>query len=86
MENDGFGLAGLIFGIFSILAALTIIGFPFSVIFGILGIIFALKQKKIHQTGIAKTGLILSIVGIALAFFILLLVIFRIVYWASLYY
>jgi len=70
-EKNGFGITGLTLGILSILSILLspLIG----VILGILGIIFSVKQRKIYSNGISTTGLITSIIGVAISIFLLII-------------
>jgi len=63
-QTDGFAIASLILGIFSIASLCICLGFV-GIPFGILGIIFGyLGLKKGLQRGLAITGLVLSIVGL----------------------
>lgn len=61
---NGYGIASLVLGIFSVLTcALPIFG----IASGIVGIVCYSKQKKYYPNGIATAGLITSIVGISLS-------------------
>jgi len=73
-KDNHFGVASLALGILSILFSII----PFlSLIAGILGIVFAVKQKKTWYSVSAKAGLITSIVGIVIT---LVLMFFRLLY------
>ena len=58
-SDNSFGIAGVVFGILSILN-LSVIG----IIMGILGLIFSLKQNKIMKNKWSKAGIVLNIIGI----------------------
>lgn len=60
-RSNGLGITSLILGIGSIVFSWV----PFfGLISGILGLIFAIKQKKVWANGIAQAGLITSIIGV----------------------
>ena len=60
-DSNGFGIASLVLGIVSIFFCwVPILG----IVSGILGIVFSIKQKKIHPNGIAISGLVTSIIGL----------------------
>lgn len=62
--SEGFGTASLVLGIMSLL----IFWFPFvGLALAIIGIVLAVKQKKIKLCGMATGGLVLSIIGVCLA-------------------
>lgn len=62
--GNGFGIAGLVLGISSILTSIFI---PLiAVITGILGIIFSIKQKNESPNGMATAGLVTSIIGLVI--------------------
>lgn len=77
LESDNsYGLVAFIFGILSILMAPGLDVFIFygpfvGLILGILGIIFAIKQRKINNNKWAKWGLWLSIAGTVISIAIL---------------
>jgi len=56
----GFGIAGLILGILSIIIPYL------GALFGIVGIVLSVKQRKTHKEGFSTAGLITSIVGTSL--------------------
>lgn len=58
-KDNSFGVASVILGILSIVIS-SITG----VILGFIGLIFALKQKKINKNSWSKAGMILNIIGI----------------------
>jgi uncharacterized membrane protein HdeD (DUF308 family) len=59
--------AGVVSVVFGILGVLLIIPFGFpAVIFGIISLCFALRQKKVHANAWATAGLWLSILSIVL--------------------
>ena len=64
-KPGAYGIASLVLGILSIVPGpfLGLLG----VAAGVLGIIFAVKQRGISQDGIATAGLVTSIVGTALS-------------------
>ena len=66
-NSNGYGIASLVLGISSIVLA------PLGLITGILGIIFAVKQKKSFPNGIATAGFVTSIVGLAISILVLVL-------------
>lgn len=76
-SDNSHGLVAFIFGMFSILLAPGLDIFIFygpvvSIILGMLGIIFAIKQRKVNNNKWAKTGLWLSILGIVISIGIIL--------------
>ena len=74
--DNGYGIVGLVLGILSIPLSLSPI---FGAIFGIVGLFFSLKQKKVKANSLSKSGIILSIIGIILSivFFVLALYIIK---------
>ena len=58
-KDNSFGIAGVIFGILSILS-LSVEG----IVIGIIGLIFSLRQKKVMKNQWSKVGIILNIIGI----------------------
>lgn len=58
-NDNSFGIAGVVLGIFS-LASLS---FP-GIILAIVGLVFSMKQKNIHENKWSKAGMILNILGI----------------------
>ena len=71
VHDNSYGVVAFIFGVLSILFApslflLMFYGPIIGPIFGILGIIFAIKQKKVHNNKWANWGLVMSIIGIVL--------------------
>ncbi len=69
-KTNDFGLASVILGILSILFASA----P-GLLLGVIGIIFAQKQKKHFKNKWAQWGLILSIIGIILSIVVLVIAI-----------
>ncbi len=67
MNDNSFGVAGVILGILSIVFS-SITG----VILGVIGLIFSIKQDKIAKNKWAKSGKVLNIIGIiiGIVFFI----------------
>jgi len=63
----GFGIAGLILGILSIMAGFSPFLWIVGLILGIVGLILSIKQRKINPNGMAIAGLVLSIIGIVLS-------------------
>ena len=59
MNDNSFGVAGVILGILSIVFS-SITG----VILGIIGLVFSMKQNKIMKNKWARAGTILNIIGI----------------------
>lgn len=59
-KSNGYGVTSLVLGIISIILCWIPI---FGLVSGILGIIFATKQKNIFPTGMATSGLVTSIIG-----------------------
>ncbi|MBU0467239.1 MAG: DUF4190 domain-containing protein [Nanoarchaeota archaeon] len=66
--DNSFGIASVVLGIFSIVFA-SVNG----VILGIIGLIFAVKQQKRAPNSWAKSGKILSIIGIILSIVVLII-------------
>ncbi|PIU22544.1 MAG: hypothetical protein COT14_00695 [Candidatus Diapherotrites archaeon CG08_land_8_20_14_0_20_30_16] len=63
-DSNSYGIASLVLGIVSIvLCWVPVLGLAS----GIVGIIMAVKQRKISSNGITTAGLITSIVGTALS-------------------
>ena len=60
------GLASVIFGIMSIVIASGV-----GIVFGIVGLVFALIQNKKSRNKWSKAGIILSIIGIVLGFLVI---------------
>jgi len=58
-RDNSFGVAGVIFGVLSILS-LSVGG----VVMGIVGLFFSLKQKKIMKNKWSNSGIVLNIIGI----------------------
>ena len=71
-DNNSYGTASVILGIFSVLFSSPPL---YGVILGVISLIFANKQNKAHKNGWSKAGKILSIIGIILSivFFIFIL-------------
>lgn len=61
MHDNSFGVAGVVFGIMSLLS----LSAP-GIVIGIIGLVFSMKQKKIHNNKWAKWGVSLNIIGIVL--------------------
>ena len=78
--NDDFGIASLILGVASILPF-----FGLNLVAGILGIVFGYKQKNISESKTAKTGIILSIIGLSLWVVIYIIVLIALVSFISLF-
>ena len=74
--DNSFGIVGVILGIFSILfipLSLGFFGIPvITLILGVVGLVFSLKQKKISKNGWAKVGVRLNIIGIVLSLAVLI--------------
>lgn len=62
LNDNSFGVASVILGIFTILSPAPLYGF----ISGITALIFSFKQKKISKNNWSRWGLALSIIGIIL--------------------
>ena len=71
-NDNSFGTASVILGIFSILLSSPPL---YGLVLGIISLIFANKQNKQHKNNWSKAGKILSIIGIVLSiiFFIFIL-------------
>ena len=67
-NDNGFGIAGVVFGVLSIVN----LGFN-GILIGIVGLFFGLKQKKIGQNKWSNAGIILNIIGIVLGIAIIIL-------------
>ena len=64
IKSNSMGVASLVLGIVS----LVLMWVPFiGLISGIIGLVLALKQKKIMPNGLATGGLVTSIIGMALS-------------------
>ena len=66
-QNDGSSgktVAALILGISSIALSLTMMMGFFGLAAGIVGLIFAIKERKIHPSGMATASFILSLIGL----------------------
>ncbi len=63
-KSNGFGIASLVLGIISIV--FVFFNQLLGVIVGIVGIVLAVMAKKKNPTGMAKAGLVCSIVGTVL--------------------
>ncbi|MEK6828626.1 MAG: hypothetical protein AABY15_00735 [Nanoarchaeota archaeon] len=64
-NSEAMGIAGFTLGIVSL--ALIIFGSPFGgIIFGVVGGVLCYRQQKKKPMKMAKTGLILNIVGVVL--------------------
>lgn len=61
-EQNSFGVASAILGIFSLMSSVPLYG----IISGIIAVVFANKQNKIKNNGWSKAGLIMGILGIVL--------------------
>ena len=86
-KTDGFGIAALIMGIISLLCCCL---YPVAWFIGVLGIIFAIvSRKKMGSfSGMAIAGLVCSILGTVISFFLLGSVILTIItdpegFWAA---
>ncbi len=67
-RDNSFGIAAVVLGIINIFFSLLI---PFvGLIFGILVLIFGIKQRKIMRNGWSRAGIILGIITIILAIII----------------
>ena len=64
-NSDSMGISGFTLGIVSI--ALIFFGSPFGgILFGIVGLVLCYKQQKRKPLKMARTGIILNIIGIVL--------------------
>jgi ABC-type dipeptide/oligopeptide/nickel transport system permease component len=70
IKNNKYGLVSLVLGIFSVLFSLFVIP---SIILGIISIIFAILQFRKGKSKMAIAGIILSIIGIALSVYLIML-------------
>ena len=72
--DNNFGLLAVVFGILSLVFSLSMIlgSFP-GIIVGVIGLIFALIQRKRSKNKWAKWGMILSISGIIVGVILLVL-------------
>ena len=59
MKDNSFGVVSVVFGIFSVL-----IGSLGSVVLGLIGLLFGIKQRRIHRNKWSKWGINLSLIGI----------------------
>ena len=63
--NNNFGLLSVTFGIMSIVCAIGLItGFVAGLIFGVLALIFGIKQSRLMKNNWSKWGISLSVIGI----------------------
>jgi uncharacterized membrane protein HdeD (DUF308 family) len=60
-RDNNFGVVGVTFGILSIIFSSAM-----GLVIGIVGLVFAMKQKKKHSNKWSKNGIVLNIVGIIL--------------------
>ena len=60
MKEDKYGRTSKIFGILSVIPIFGFMG----IVFAILGLVYGSKQKKLGPSKDAKTGIVLSIIGI----------------------
>lgn len=75
-HNNDFGLASVVLGIMSIAFALQGALLSFGAIaLGIVSFIFSMKQKKHHHNKWARSGMVLSIIGVILGITLLVIVI-----------
>jgi len=58
-SEEGLGVSGFTLGVLSIIFAGWI-----GIIIAIVGFIFCMIQQKRHATGLGKTGMILSVIGL----------------------
>jgi hypothetical protein len=74
--DNSFGIVGVILGLLSIIfipVSLGFFGMPvITLILGVVGLVFSLKQKKISKNGWAKVGVRLNLIGIVLSLAILI--------------
>lgn len=76
--SEGKGIAAFVLGLLSVIISLFI---PYiSLILAVLGIVFAVKQKKIKKTGLSKAGFILSIIGLVLSIIFIVLALILLYY------
>ena len=75
-KSNAFGIASLILGIVSIIVVFVRQFLILGPVVGLLGIIFASKQRKVFPNGIANAGLVISIIGTAISFFFTLAYLF----------
>ena len=57
-KDNAFGITGVVLGIISLV--------NLSVVIGIIGLLFSMKQKKVNRNKWSKAGMILNILGIVL--------------------
>ena len=67
-QDNSFGTASVILAINSIIFS-SMAG----VIFGIIGVVFALKQKKIAKNSWSKAGVMLNVIGIILGIIVFIM-------------
>ena len=66
-KSNGFGIAGMVLGIISILVSWVVFVGVVGAICGLLAIIFAVKQRKTNSNSIATAGLATGIIGLTLS-------------------
>ena len=81
-SDNSFGIIAVIFGILSLIFSISMIPFP-GVIIGVIGLIFALIQKKKSNNKWVNWGMILSILGIVLGVILLIFFISTLVEFAQ---
>ncbi|MBR1431554.1 MAG: DUF4190 domain-containing protein [Ruminococcus sp.] len=63
-KSNGMAIASLVLGILSlVLCCFSLI----AIILGVIGLVLGLKAKKDNPSGLATAGVVLSIIGVALA-------------------
>lgn len=62
--TSGKTVAGLILGISSVALSFTVMLSAFGLAAGIVGLIFAIQERKVHPSGMATASFILSLIGL----------------------
>ena len=76
-KSNSYGITSLVLGILSILTP------PFGLVFGIVGLIFGIKQNHTWKNHISTGGFITSIVGICLSVVVLIALIIIAAFFAA---
>ena len=80
-KSEGYGIVSFILSILSVSFLMSIIGFFIAFILAILGVVFSVKQKRIHPNGLNTAGFVISIIVLCISGLILLS---GIIWWALL--